>query len=91
MEDYNKGKELYSQWACEVIRKGGTISAEHGVGKLKTVLLAEMYGKGGMEQMRAVKRLFDPDNILNRGNMFKISPEIRWLSPASHSAAELFR
>jgi len=76
MEDYNKGKELYYKWAGEVIRKGGTISAEHGIGKLKTELLAEMYGENGIEQMQSVKRLFDPDNILNRGNIFKISREI---------------
>ena len=71
MEDYNKGKKLYLEWACEVIRKGGTISAEHGVGKLKTELLREMYGEDGMEQMRSVKSLLDPDNIINRGNIFK--------------------
>ncbi len=70
MEDYDKGKRLYSEWASEVIRKGGTISAEHGVGKIKTELLAEMYGKDSMEQMRSVKRLFDPGNIVNRGNVF---------------------
>jgi len=70
MEEYEKGKQLYLEWAREVIKMGGTISAEHGVGKLKTALLREMYGEEGVEQMRAVKRLFDPENMLNRGNMF---------------------
>ncbi len=70
MADYEQGKKLYLEWAREVIRKGGTISAEHGVGKLKTELLAEMYGEQGMEQMRALKRLFDPGDRLNKGNIF---------------------
>ena len=72
MEEYAVGRRLYLDWARQVIRMGGTISAEHGVGKLKTQLLAEMYGPEGIEQMRAVKRLFDPEFLLNRGNLFSV-------------------
>jgi FAD/FMN-containing dehydrogenase len=49
---------------------GGTISAEHGVGKLKVALLCEMVGEEAIRQMRELKRLFDPGVILNRGNLF---------------------
>jgi D-lactate dehydrogenase (cytochrome) len=71
MEEYELGKEIYLGWAREVIhRMGGTVSAEHGIGKLKVALLQEMYGETGILQMRAVKRVFDPEFRLNRGNLF---------------------
>jgi D-lactate dehydrogenase (cytochrome) len=69
MEDYARGKALYSEWARAVAAMGGTVSAEHGIGKLKVDLLRVMVGAAGMEQMRAVKRLFDPAECLNRGNV----------------------
>ena len=70
MDDYAKGKELYLSWAKKVIEFGGSISAEHGIGKLKAPFLELMYGREAIEQMQSLKKLFDPDNILNPGNLF---------------------
>lgn len=70
MDEYYRGKELYSSWAEKVISVGGTISAEHGVGKMKTNLFEKMFGKKGIEEMKNLKGLFDPDNRLNKGNLF---------------------
>jgi D-lactate dehydrogenase (cytochrome) len=70
LAEYQNGKELYLKWAHAVVEMGGTVSAEHGVGKLKTALLREMYGENGIGEMRSVKELFDPDNLLGRGNLF---------------------
>lgn len=53
---------------------GGTVSAEHGIGKLKTGMLMEMYGEAGVEQMRSLKRRLDPEGIFNRGNLFEWRP-----------------
>lgn len=75
LAEYEQGRELYTAWAREVIRLGGTVSAEHGVGKLKAGLLREMYGEAGVAQMKAVKEVFDPAGILNRGNLFGVRPE----------------
>ncbi len=69
--EYDRGKQLYLQWAKEVVRMGGSVAAEHGIGKLKVALLKEMYGPEGIEQMQAIKKLFDPDVRLNRGNLFE--------------------
>ncbi|MGI8750271.1 MAG: FAD-binding oxidoreductase, partial [Thermoleophilaceae bacterium] len=46
---------------------GGTISAEHGVGVAKAAHLGLVRGKGELEAMRAIKRVLDPQNILNPG------------------------
>jgi D-lactate dehydrogenase (cytochrome) len=71
LEEYEQGKALYLDWARRIIAMGGTISAEHGVGKLKVALLREMVGEEAIRQMRELKRLFDPGGILNRGNLFR--------------------
>jgi D-lactate dehydrogenase (cytochrome) len=70
MEEYDRGKALYLAWAGKVVAMGGTVSAEHGIGKLKTAMLLEMYGEQGIEEMRRVKRLFDPEWRLSPGNLF---------------------
>lgn len=49
---------------------GGTVSAEHGIGKLKRHLLPLLYGEEGVAEMRALKRALDPAGILNRGCVF---------------------
>lgn len=67
---YEAGRALYLDWARAVVAMGGTVSAEHGIGKLKTALMAEMAGPEGLANMRALKALFDPDNRLNPGALF---------------------
>ena len=46
------------------------MSVEHRIGKLKRDLLLALYGEEGVKEMRAVKKVFDPQEILNRGNVF---------------------
>lgn len=70
LQDYERGKDLYLQWARQVLEMGGTVSAEHGIGKFKVALLREMLGDAGVRQMRDVKRVLDPDGLLNCGNLF---------------------
>lgn len=70
MREYAVGKALYRSWAEQVVAWGGSISAEHGVGRLKRDLLAVMYGEEGIAAMRRVKAAFDPDNRINPGRLF---------------------
>ncbi|MDP6458077.1 MAG: FAD-binding oxidoreductase [Candidatus Bathyarchaeota archaeon] len=51
---------------------GGTISGEHGLGLAKKRYLARQVGETQVELMRAIKRGFDPHNILNPGKVFDI-------------------
>ena len=52
------------------INDNGTVSAEHGIGKIKCSYLKMMYGEKGISQMKKIKAFFDPDNLLNPGNLF---------------------
>jgi D-lactate dehydrogenase (cytochrome) len=54
-----------------VLRLGGSISAEHGIGQLKTELLEKTKDPVALEMMRAVKRALDPNNILNPGKVLR--------------------
>jgi D-lactate dehydrogenase (cytochrome) len=67
---YEAGRQLYRDWAQAAVKLGGSVSAEHGIGKLKTELLAIQYGEPGLRQMQAVKTVFDPAAVLNPGNLF---------------------
>ena len=68
--EYRQGRELYLAWAHAVVKLGGTVAAEHGIGKLKAPMLEIMFGPRGIGGMRALKRVFDPEVRLNPGNLF---------------------
>jgi len=56
-----------------VRRLGGSFSAEHGVGRLKTDMLAEWRGGAEYAAMRAIKAALDPQGIMNPGVVFPAS------------------
>jgi D-lactate dehydrogenase (cytochrome) len=70
--EYDRGKALYLGWAEQVVGWGGSVSGEHGIGKIKAPFLMLMYGGQGIDEMRALKRLFDPDMLLNCGDLFEV-------------------
>ncbi len=53
----------------EVIRMGGTVAAEHGIGKIKSKWLSLQVGPQQLALMRALKREFDPEHRLAPGNI----------------------
>lgn len=65
-----RARDIYSKFIRRAIDVGGTISAEHGIGKLKRQYLRQLYGDEHLQEMAALKRAFDPAGILGRGNMF---------------------
>jgi FAD/FMN-containing dehydrogenase/Fe-S oxidoreductase len=60
--------------AADLARElGGVMSGEHGDGRVRTPLLERFYGPELMAAFRDVKRLFDPANLLNPGNIVDLS------------------
>jgi D-lactate dehydrogenase (cytochrome) len=53
-----------------VVRElGGSVSAEHGIGQLKTDLLKAVKDPVALKMMRAIKSALDPKGILNPGKL----------------------
>ena len=71
LEDLRKAREAYAILAQKAVDLGGSPSAEHGIGKLKRDYIRMMYGEKGIEEIRSLKRYFDPNMILNRGDMIE--------------------
>ena len=73
--------ERVEEWYMEVMRiaveLGGTVSSEHGIGKLKKdALKMELEARGSakaLDIMKGIKRVFDPKGILNPGKV--VDPE----------------
>ena len=51
---------------------GGTISGEHGIGLIQKSFMPVMFDKVTMELMKGIKKVFDPNNILNAGKIFDL-------------------
>ncbi len=71
-DEFRKGQALYFSICKKSIELGGTVSAEHGIGKAKTDYLLAMYGQETVDKMLQLKKVLDPNLILGRGNIFKI-------------------
>jgi len=69
-EELARSKALALEFSRKAVALGGTVSAEHGIGKLKHPYLEILYGKEGMAEMARVKSALDPKGILGRGNIF---------------------
>ena len=63
-------RSIYLSFTSRAVSLGGTISAEHGIGKLKRDYLRLLYNEQHLREMAALKRAFDPSCILGRGNIF---------------------
>jgi FAD/FMN-containing dehydrogenase len=68
--EFEAGQRLMFDFARHAVELGGTVSAEHGLGKRKAHLLEQQYTPAQIESMKEVKRRLDPRWLLNRGNLF---------------------
>jgi glycolate oxidase len=50
------------------IAMGGTLSGEHGIGIAKDRFMTMEFSQASIDLMRGIKRVFDPNNILNPGS-----------------------
>ena len=65
-----RARECVSETFQLSVALGGTISGEHGIGYVKSQYLSYAIDKPTLEIMKAIKRAFDPNGILNPGKMF---------------------
>ena len=70
VEDFHKKCDEVSERVFDLVRKfGGSISAEHGIGMLKKPYLHYSRGAVELDYMKAIKQVFDPQNIMNPGKL----------------------
>ncbi|MFC1624446.1 FAD-binding oxidoreductase [Candidatus Omnitrophota bacterium] len=69
-EEFIKSHSVYMDFVKKAVSLGGTVSAEHGIGKLKHAFLEAMYGRKNLEQMAMLKKSLDPACILGPDNIF---------------------
>ena len=69
-DEFEVGFKLYQKWAKVVALWGGTLSAEHGIGKQKSRMFRDFISMTDYQKMQRIKLLFDPDNMLNRDDIF---------------------
>ena len=70
---FEAGMEALPLFARQAAALGGSVAAEHGLGKRKAKLLPIQYGPADIEAMKSVKRRFDPDWRLARGTLFELA------------------
>jgi FAD/FMN-containing dehydrogenase len=58
-----------------VVTAGGSISAEHGIGQMKLAELERLSPPARMAALRAIKRAFDPDELMNPGKLVTLAPD----------------
>ena len=69
-EHFEIAKAIVMKFIRKAVELGGTVSAEHGIGKIKHPYLKEMYGEAGIKEMIRIKKTFDPNFILSQNNIF---------------------
>jgi D-lactate dehydrogenase (cytochrome) len=65
--ELQRAKGIYAEFAQALVARGGCVSAEHGIGRIKKPFLAVQYDAATLDAMRAAKRWLDPDWRLNPG------------------------
>ena len=69
LEEIQAGLSIYTEFAEKVVALNGTISAEHGIGKIKKEFLSIMFSDRDIEEMKTVKRALDPGLMINPGTL----------------------
>ncbi|MDH3312419.1 MAG: FAD-binding oxidoreductase [Nitrosopumilus sp.] len=69
-------KKIAIEYFDEIIKLGGTITAEHGDGLARSEFIRKQYGKENYEIFKEIKHYFDPENILNPGKIISMKSTI---------------
>ncbi|MBC8288468.1 MAG: FAD-binding oxidoreductase, partial [Nitrospinae bacterium] len=65
----NEAMQVYDQMVDQILKWQGTVSAEHGIGKIKKNYFAKMVGPEGLKDLIKIKDCLDPDKRLGVGNI----------------------
>ena len=77
MDDLAKGLAIYKLFAEKAVALKGSVSAEHGIGKMKKKFLPVMFSREDMAEMKALKLALDPAAMLNPGDILDCEGAVR--------------
>ncbi len=81
-QDFNRGEEVdrYKRFMDDIVtmvvdRYDGSLKAEHGTGRNMAPFVEKEWGRDAFQLMKEIKKIFDPDSILNPGVIINPDPE----------------
>lgn len=89
-KDFQKAERSFERIFDAAIKLGGTITGEHGTGLAKKKFLPKQIGNPGIEFMKKLKQVLDPNNILNPGKIFDMKPKCEGRFPFSREEIKNF-
>ncbi|XVV03662.1 FAD-binding oxidoreductase [Actinosynnema sp. CA-248983] len=69
-DEFARAQRAFDEILAVGLALGGTVTGEHGIGKIKREWLATEIGPVGLRVHREIKRALDPENLFNPGSMF---------------------
>jgi len=81
-----KAEEMGAEIMKACIAVGGSLTGEHGIGLEKREFMPLMYSHDDLEAMRKVKKVFNPDGLLNPGKIFPTAKPGGEVGPAGQRA-----
>ncbi|MFE5429967.1 FAD-binding oxidoreductase [Peribacillus simplex] len=69
-EEMNRVELAVADIFMAAIELGGTLSGEHGIGMMKAPFMEMELGTAGLDIMKRIKEVWDPNNIMNPGKIF---------------------
>ncbi|MFT7835119.1 FAD-linked oxidase C-terminal domain-containing protein [Saccharothrix sp. BKS2] len=71
-DEFARARRAFDEILGLGLALGGTVTGEHGIGKVKREWLAREIGPVGLRVHREIKRALDPGNLFNPGSMFEL-------------------
>jgi glycolate oxidase len=69
-EEMSRVEKAVTEIFTSALELGGTLSGEHGIGHMKAPFMEMELGKVGLDMMKRIKSVWDPNNIMNPGKIF---------------------
>jgi glycolate oxidase len=70
VEEMSRVEKAVTEIFTTAVELGGTLSGEHGIGHMKAPFMEMELGKAGLDMMKRIKAVWDPNNIMNPGKIF---------------------
>jgi glycolate dehydrogenase FAD-linked subunit len=72
-DEFARARRAFDEILAVGLALGGTVTGEHGVGKIKQEWLVREIGPIGLRVHRQIKQALDPENLFNPGSMFSMT------------------